>query len=83
MTPFEDHAAVPTDLIDLPELLRRARFGRDGYTAMRRQGRTPRAFRFGRKLWFSEAEVDEWLATHRIVVDNRAKKESAMRHPSA
>jgi len=74
MTPLEEDTAVPTDLIDLPELLRRARFGRDGYTAMRRQGRTPQAFRFGRKLWFSEAEVNEWLATQRIVVDTRAKK---------
>lgn len=76
---------IPSDLdVDLPELLRRARFGRDGYTAMRRQGRTPRAFRVGRKLWFSESEVQRWLLEERIQPDNvHAKHDAPVALPKA
>lgn len=60
---------LPDDLtIDLPELLLRGKFGRDGYNRLRRQGRTPTGYKIGRKLWFSEAEVSEWLTTQRVRV---------------
>ena len=65
---------LPSDLdVDLPELQRQARFGRDGYYAMKRQGRTPRAYRIGRKLWFSRAEVQQWLATERIQAPTQSR----------
>lgn len=64
----------PNDLtIDLPELLLRGKFGRDGYNRLRRQGRTPTGYKIGRKLWFSETEVDEWLATQRVRVAGQTK----------
>jgi hypothetical protein len=64
---------LPDDLtIDLPELLLRGKFGRDGFNRLRRQGRTPTGYKIGRKLWFSEAEVTEWLTTQRVRVAGQA-----------
>ena len=55
------------DLIDMRELCSLARMGPAGYRNLRRQGKTPPAYKIGRRLFFKRDEVEHWLTTVRIV----------------
>lgn len=55
------------DYMDLNELCRLAYMGKAGYRNLRRQGKTPPAFKVGRRLLFKREDVAHWLTTVRIV----------------
>jgi hypothetical protein len=59
-----DHLA---DLITLDELCSMGRMGKDGYRSLRRQGKTPTAYRIGRRLYFRRDDAEKWLVTTRAV----------------
>lgn len=58
---------IDDDLIDLDELCRLGRMGKDAYRHQRRQGRTPQAYRIGRKLFFRRSDALDWLETVRVI----------------
>jgi hypothetical protein len=56
-----------TDLIDLDELCEMGRMGKDSYRHQRRQGKTPPAFKIGRRLYFKRSDALTWLHTVRMI----------------
>lgn len=55
------------DLIDLAELCAMAKMTKDNYRQLRRQGKTPVAYKMGRALYFKKADAEQWLVNVRMV----------------
>lgn len=59
--------SVDDDLITLDELCAMGRMGRDAYRNLRRQGRTPVAYKMGRRLYFRRSDAEAWVLNERMV----------------
>ena len=57
----------PENLIDLDAFCELARMGRDGYRALRRQGRTPEAIKMGRRIYFDRDDAIRWVKEVRMI----------------
>jgi hypothetical protein len=55
------------DLITLDELCEMGRMGKDAYRHLRRQGKTPTAYKLGKRLYFRRADAEAWLVSTRMV----------------
>jgi len=55
------------DLIDLAELCEMGKLTKDSYRQLRRQGKTPVAYKMGRNLYFKRADAEAWLVNVRMV----------------
>jgi hypothetical protein len=71
----DDGDDLTSDLISLDELCRMGRMGRDAYRNLRRQGRTPTAWKLGRRLYFKRSDAEAWLLSERMVrIDPPARR---------
>jgi predicted DNA-binding transcriptional regulator AlpA len=59
--------SLAEELITLDELCEMARMGRDAYRNLRRQGRTPVAYKMGRRLYFRRSEAEAWVINERMM----------------
>ena len=55
------------ELITLDELYEMAKMTKPTYQGLRQQGRTPVAYRMGRRLYFKRGDADAWLVNVRMV----------------
>ena len=57
---------IDTEWLTLDDLCDLAGMSKSGYRSMRQLGKTPPAYRRGKRLVFRRSDVDTWLATTRI-----------------
>jgi len=55
------------ELITLDELCEMAKMTKPTYQGLRRQGKTPVAYRMGRRLYFKRGDAEAWLVNVRMV----------------
>lgn len=55
------------DLVILDELCEIGKLSKRSYRCLREQGRTPVAYRMGRRLYFKRGDVQAWMTTVRMV----------------
>lgn len=50
-------------LITLDELCERAKITKSGFRTIRQQGKAPKGYKIGRRIYFDPADADAWLAS--------------------
>jgi hypothetical protein len=64
---FLDGQYDKDEVITLDELCEIGRLSKRSYRCLREQGRTPVAYRMGRRLYFKRGDVQAWMTTVRMV----------------
>ncbi|MSW81588.1 MAG: helix-turn-helix domain-containing protein [Actinobacteria bacterium] len=64
---FLDGQYDKDEVITLDELCEIGQLSKRSYRCLREQGRTPVAYRMGRRLYFKRGDVQAWMTTVRMV----------------
>ena len=55
------------ELITLDELCEMGKFSKQSYRGLRQQGKTPVAYKMGKRLYFKRGDAEAWLVNVRMV----------------
>ncbi len=55
------------ELITLDELCELGKFSKESYRSLRQRGKTPVAYKMGKRLYFKRGDVQVWLTAVRMV----------------
>ena len=55
------------ELITLDELCELGKLSKRSYSCLRQQGKTPVAYKMGKRLYFKRGDVQTWLTTVRMI----------------